>query len=74
VLAIASSNWDKAAIAMAEDSLQARYGFTTADQKQRALRQALRHLTKLEIKYFTGSKQNPYAGCGISLVQSLRDQ
>ncbi|KAL0053369.1 hypothetical protein WJX82_004837 [Trebouxia sp. C0006] len=54
--------------------VQARYGFTTADQKQRALRQALRHLTKLEIKYFTRSKQNPYAGCGKSLVQSLRDQ
>lgn len=38
------SAWDQEAIAMAEDALQVQYGFTTAEQKQRALQQALQSL------------------------------
>jgi len=48
---LAGSTWDQEAIAMAEDALQARYGFTTADQKHRALQQALEHLTNLKNLY-----------------------
>ncbi len=53
---LAGSTWDQEAITMAEDSLQARYGFTTADQKQRALQQALEHLTNLQISNYTRSE------------------
>ena len=48
---LAGSTWDQEAIAMAEDALQARYGVTTADQKHRALQQALEHLTNLKNLY-----------------------
>ena len=41
---LAGSTWDQEAILMAQDALQVRYGFTTDDQKQRSLQQALQNL------------------------------
>ncbi len=41
---LAGSTWDQEAVTMAQDALQVRYGFTTDDQKQRSLQQALQNL------------------------------
>ncbi|KAL0053517.1 hypothetical protein WJX82_006942 [Trebouxia sp. C0006] len=41
------STWDQEAILMAQDALQVRYGFTTDDQKQRSLQQALQNLPSI---------------------------
>ncbi|DBA91660.1 TPA: hypothetical protein ACH3X1_003263 [Trebouxia sp. C0004] len=48
------STWDQEASTMAEDALQVRYGFTTAEQKPRALQQALENLTYHEECVITG--------------------
>ena len=44
---LAGSTWDQEAILMAQDALQVRYGFTTDDQKQRSLQQALQNLPSI---------------------------
>jgi hypothetical protein len=41
---LAGSTWNQEAIATAQDALHVRYNFTTAEQKQRALQQALENL------------------------------